>query len=72
MLQYIVRRVFMMIPTLFVTSLVAYVIITLPPGDFATSYISNMAAQGDSQSQATAQAIREEFGLDKPVVWMRG
>ncbi len=77
MLQYILRRVLLMIPTLFVTSLVAYVIITLPPGDFATSYIANMAAQGDAQSQATARAIREEFGLDQPVVirylkWMQG
>jgi peptide/nickel transport system permease protein len=68
MLQYIIRRSLLMIPTLFVTSLVAYIIITLPPGDFATSYVANMAAQGDTQSQETARAIREEFGLDQPVV----
>jgi peptide/nickel transport system permease protein len=77
MLQYILRRALLMIPTLFITSLVAYIIITLPPGDFATSYVANMAAQGDTQSQETARAIREEFGLDQPVVirylkWMQG
>jgi len=36
-----------------------------------------MAAQGDTQSQETARAIREEFGLDQPVAirylkWMQG
>ena len=77
MLQYILRRTLLMIPTLFVTSLVAFIIITLPPGDFATSYVANMAAQGDTQSQETARMIREEFGLDQPVVirylkWMEG
>ena len=77
MLRYILGRVLLMIPTLFVTSLVAYIIITLPPGDFATSYVQNMAAQGDVQSQETARAIREEFGLDQPVAiryfkWMQG
>ena len=77
MLQYILRRALLMIPTLIVTSLVAFTIITLPPGDFATSYVQNMAAQGDTQSQETARAIREEFGLDQPVAirylkWMQG
>ena len=77
MLQYILRRTLLMIPTLIVTSLVAFTIITLPPGDFATSYVQNMAAQGDTQSQETARAIREEFGLDQPVAirylkWMQG
>jgi len=32
MLQYILRRTLLMIPTLIVTSLVAFTIITLPPG----------------------------------------
>lgn len=77
MLHYIVSRSLLMIPTLIVTSLVAFIIITLPPGDFATSYVVNMAAQGDTQSQETARAIREEFGLDQPAFvryfkWMQG
>ena len=77
MLRYIISRTLLMIPTLFVTSLVAFIIITLPPGDFATSYVQNMAAQGDVQSQEPARLIREEFGLDQPVAvryfkWMQG
>lgn len=77
MLQYILRRVLLMIPTLFVTSLVAYIIIELPPGDFATSYVANLAAQGDIASQETARVIREQYGLDQPAIirylkWMQG
>ena len=37
MLQYIARRVLMMIPTLFVISVVTFIIIQLPPGDFFTT-----------------------------------
>ncbi|MBI5303858.1 MAG: ABC transporter permease [Chloroflexi bacterium] len=77
MLQYILRRALFMIPTLLVTSLVAYIIIELPPGDFATSYVANLAAQGDTASQETARVIREQYGLDQPVTvrylkWMQG
>jgi len=36
MLQYIARRVVMMIPTLFLVSVVSFTIIQLPPGDYLT------------------------------------
>ena len=41
MLDYIVRRVLLMIPTLFIVSVIAFVIIQLPPGD----YLSTVVAQ---------------------------
>jgi len=65
--QYILRRVLMMIPTLLVTAIVAFAVIQLPPGDFATSYMANLAAQGDQASMEAAQQLREQYGLDKPV-----
>jgi peptide/nickel transport system permease protein len=67
MWQYILRRVLMMIPTLLVTAIVAFAVIQLPPGDFATSYMANLAAQGDQASMEAAQQLREQYGLDKPV-----
>lgn len=67
MWQYILRRVLLMIPTLLVTSVVAFAVIQLPPGDYATSYMANLAAQGDMASQEAAQQLREHYGLDKPV-----
>ena len=67
MLQFIVRRVLMMIPTLFAISIVTFIIIQLPPGDFFTTYISNLAAMGESVDQTVVQAIKEEYGFDQPI-----
>jgi len=46
MLQYIGRRVLLMVPTLLVISLVAFVIIQLPPGDFLTTLAASAASKG--------------------------
>lgn len=67
MWQYILRRMLLMLPTLLVTAIVAFIVIQLPPGDFATSYMANLAAQGDQASLEAAQQLREQYGLDKPV-----
>ncbi len=67
MLGFIVRRILGIIPTLFVASLVAFAIIQLPPGDFATSYVSNLAAMGDTVSQDAIESLRASYGLDQPL-----
>lgn len=77
MVTYIFRRVLGMIPTLLLVSIVTFVIIQLPPGDFATSYVSNLAMQGDTNSQDALQSLRETYGLDQPIhvqyfKWMTG
>jgi peptide/nickel transport system permease protein len=66
MLQFILRRILLMIPTFFVISIVAFAIIQLPPGDFATSMLSNMAAAGEGGADLAAQ-IRATYGLDQPM-----
>jgi peptide/nickel transport system permease protein len=77
MLQYILRRVALMIPTLFAVSLISFAIIQLPPGDFLTSYAAQLRAQGDVVDQAEIEALRERYGLNQPVYvqyfkWVRG
>lgn len=67
MLQYIVRRVLMMIPTLFAISVVTFVIIQLPPGDFFTTYISNLAAMGESVDQTVVESIKKDYGFGEPI-----
>jgi len=67
MIQFIIRRVFYMIPTLFIVSLVAFIIIQLPPGDFLTSYIANLAGTGEQVQQEVIIALNERFGLDQPI-----
>jgi peptide/nickel transport system permease protein len=66
MLQYILRRILMMIPTLFAISILSFLIIQLPPGDFLTSYAAQLREQGDSVDSATLDAMRERYGLGQP------
>ncbi len=77
MLQFILRRILLMIPTFIVTSIVAFAIIQLPPGDFATTYLAARAAQGDVASQEMVENVRALYGLDQPIPvqyfkWMEG
>ena len=67
MLQFIVRRTFMMIPTLVAISIVTFIIIQLPPGDFFTTYISNLAAMGESVDQTVVESIKKDYGFGEPV-----
>jgi peptide/nickel transport system permease protein len=67
MRTYVARRLLYMAPTLFAISVLVFVIIQLPPGDFLTSYLAQLSAQGQNADQAQIAALRERFGLDEPV-----
>jgi peptide/nickel transport system permease protein len=76
MLQYILKRILLMIPTFLVTSLVAFIIIQLPPGDFTTSYVADLNSRGDQVSADALQNLKAMYGLgDNAVVqyvkWMK-
>ena len=77
MLKYLVHRLLIMIPTLLAISLVVFVIIQLPPGDYLTSYINELQSQGEAVDEAKIAFLREQYGLDKPwwqqyLVWLIG
>lgn len=63
MASYIARRLLYMIPTLFLISVVSFIIIQLPPGDFLTTYAAGLAAQGETVDPAVLAALRERYGL---------
>lgn len=67
MFSYIVRRTLIMIPTLVAVSIISFVIIQLPPGDFLTSYVAQLRQQGDVIDQSELDALRERYGLGQPV-----
>jgi peptide/nickel transport system permease protein len=69
-LAYLVRRLILAALTVWAVSVLAFVIIQLPPGDYITSYIAQMSASGSSVSQQDADALRHEYGLDQPV-WIQ-
>jgi peptide/nickel transport system permease protein len=66
-LQYIARRLVIMVATLFAVSMVTFVIIQLPPGDFLTSYVTQLASMGDLVEESTIQTLRDRYGLGQPV-----
>jgi peptide/nickel transport system permease protein len=64
--QYILRRVLFFIPTLFAISLVTFIIIQLPPGDFLTAYEARLLSSGDAVDLQRVEELRERYGLDQP------
>jgi peptide/nickel transport system permease protein len=70
MLAYLARRLLLAILTIWAVSVLSFVIIQLPPGDYLTSYIAQMSAAGGFISQEEVDALRREYGLDQPV-WIQ-
>ncbi|HOJ32678.1 MAG TPA: ABC transporter permease [Candidatus Hydrogenedentes bacterium] len=66
MMAFIARRVLIMIPTLFVISIITFVIIQLPPGDYLTTLAANLAQSGETADEALLSSLRAQYGLDKP------
>ncbi len=66
MLTYLVRRLILAVLTIWAISVLSFVIIRLPPGDYVTSYIANESASGGFVSEQEASALRREYGLNQP------
>jgi len=69
MLFYVMRRVIYMFIVLFIMSVISFVIIQLPPGDFVTSYVAQLvtSGRGPSDRQAYEAQLRKQYGLDQPI-----
>jgi peptide/nickel transport system permease protein len=77
MFAYIARRVLLMIPTLFLVSIISFIAIQLPPGDYLTSYVAGLRTMGENIEQESIDALRERYGLGEPIYvqytkWMSG
>ena len=68
MFRFLVRRTLVMIPTLMVISAIVFTIIQLPEGDYLTSYMAELEAQGEKVSAEQIRFLREQYGLDQPPV----
>jgi len=67
MLRFLIRRITLLIPMLFVMSIVSFAIILAPPGDYLETYIANLMASGDDVDMAEIEMLRRQYGLDQPV-----
>ncbi|MBV7337395.1 ABC transporter permease [Chloroflexi bacterium TSY] len=67
MIGYLIRRIIFGLFTIFAVSVLSFAIIQLPPGDYVTSYIASLEAQGDEVSAEEAESLRAYFGLGQPI-----
>jgi peptide/nickel transport system permease protein len=67
MLNYMLNRLFAGVITVWVASVISFIVIQLPPGDYVTSYIANLQASGTMVGAEEAAALRIQYGLDQPI-----
>src|SRR6266446_6914662 len=67
MLGYLVHRILIMIPTLIAISIVIFIIIHLPPGDYFSTYIAELQSQGENANLAKIAFLKAQYGFDKPL-----
>lgn len=76
--MYLLKRILLSIPIIILSSIICFMIIQLPPGDFASAYSALVAASGGGKaSHEYMDFIRERYGLDKPIwvqywKWVKG
>jgi peptide/nickel transport system permease protein len=66
MIRFIARRLFIMVPLLFLISLISFIVIQLPPGDYLTTYISRLRDSGVELNDAEIKSLVSQYGLDRP------
>jgi len=68
MIEYLIRRIATMMMTLAAISVLVFIIIQLPPGDYLTTYIAELESQGEMVDEEKITFLREQYGLDKSMV----
>ncbi len=67
MLSYILGRIIRMVPQMILISILAFIIIQLPPGDYLTTQIQRLQATGVQVNQDQIKLLTATYGLDQPM-----
>lgn len=67
MKHYVFQRVIYMFFVFWLVSVVTFIIIQLPPGDYLSTYISRLEQAGEELSEEEAANLRRQYGLDQPL-----
>ena len=67
MLTFVTRRLFHSLFLLLLISIVVFVVIDLPPGDYLTSRAAELERQGSQNAELQLRGLRERYGLDRPI-----
>ncbi|MGQ4810173.1 Nickel transport system permease protein NikB [Candidatus Entotheonellaceae bacterium PAL068K] len=76
MTLYIIRRFFFAVLTIWAISVITFIIIQLPPGDYVTIYIAQLEETGGVVGDEEAEALRDQYGVNQPFIvqyykWVR-
>jgi peptide/nickel transport system permease protein len=66
-LRFLARRLALGVFTVWAVSVLSFVIIQLPPGDFVTSYVAKLSESGGTAAAAEVARMRSDYGLDQPL-----
>ncbi|UXN75162.1 ABC transporter permease [Devosia sp. A8/3-2] len=77
MVRFVTGRLIAMVLTMWAVSFVAFAIIQLPPGDYLTTYVATLSANGDRVDPAAIEALRRQYGFGEPYLvqywkWITG
>lgn len=77
MLKFVAKRILVMIPMLFIITVITFIIIQLPQGDFFTTLQAEIAESGGGQDRETIALLQERYGLNDPlpqqyISWVTG
>ncbi len=67
MLAFFIRRVIYAVIAMWAVSVISFVIINLPAGDFVTTYIATQLATGNLVLEDEAESLRDFYGLNDPI-----
>ena len=66
MIAFMTRRLLLGVMTIWLISILSFIIIQLPPGDFVDAYIAQLSSSGSQVSAAEAENLRQLYGLGEP------
>jgi len=67
MVTFLIRRTMLAILTIWAITVLSFIIIQLPPGDFVSAYIAQLQSSGSIVSAQEAEMLRNQYGLDQPI-----
>ena len=67
MLNFILHRSLILVPFLFLISIISFIVIQLPPGTYVDTYVNNLKLQGGTVSEEQKESIEAMYGLDRPL-----
>jgi peptide/nickel transport system permease protein len=65
--RFILKRLLIMIPTILVISIIVFIIIQLPPGDFLEAWRAELEERGEIVSQEVLEQMRSRYGFGESI-----